>query len=237
MTIANIISNQQDFLSYVKDQAMPNGNLSIRGTARCCGVHHTALIRGGDFKSEKLGQTLTSHGFQAGDLESEGFPPQAVWLSIEFYAFESKAKAPMAKQLARTFGSIGIITTLEKLTQKPTEVEERRLPPVRDYIDHLDATERIKNIDNPILRSLLEQAQMEHLSNGKVLKSSEPELVLAAVVARDLGYNLKSGEDGLLGKWVKKHHEPKGQAQHGRYKCNVYENTPELIETIHAFFR
>ncbi len=82
MTIANIISNQQDFLSYVKDQAMPNGNLSIRGTARCCGVHHTSLIRGGAFKSEKLGQTLTSHGFQAGGLIENGFPPQAVWLSI-----------------------------------------------------------------------------------------------------------------------------------------------------------
>ena len=63
-----ILSNEQDFLTFIKDQAMPNGNLSIRGVARCCGVRNESIIEGGDFKSRKLGQTLTGHGFQAGDF-------------------------------------------------------------------------------------------------------------------------------------------------------------------------
>jgi hypothetical protein len=66
-------------------------------------------LRGVEFVSKKLGQTLTTHGFQAVELVENGFPTQAVWLTIEYFAFESKAAAPMAKQLARTFGSIGII--------------------------------------------------------------------------------------------------------------------------------
>lgn len=103
---------------------MPNGNLSIRGVARCCGVDDKAIINGADFKSNKLGQILTYQGFQAADLSEDGFPPQAVWLCIEYFAYDSKAKASMAKQLARTFGSIGIKTTLEKLTQ--TQPEPKR---------------------------------------------------------------------------------------------------------------
>lgn len=120
--MSSIISNQSDFLAFIKDQAKPNGNLSIRGVARCCGIEHTSLIRGGAFKSQKLGQTITQHGFESGALVENGFPPEAVALCVEYFAYESRAKSPMAKQLARTFGSIGI-----KTTRREREVWEPRL--------------------------------------------------------------------------------------------------------------
>lgn len=111
------IKNQDDFLAFIRDEAMPNGNLSIRGVARCCDVPHTSIIRGGAFKSAKLGQTLTAHGFGAGALSANGFPAQAVWLTIEYFAYDSNAEAPMAKRLARLFGSIGVMAAMNHLKE------------------------------------------------------------------------------------------------------------------------
>ena len=132
------IQTQSDFLSFIKDEAMSNGNLSIRGVARCCDVPHTSLIRGGALKSNKLSETLSSKGFHAGALTENGFPPQAVWLCIEYFAYESQADAPMAKQLARTFGAIGVLETLKQLT-KPNPP----MPIVADSLEHLRDTASI----------------------------------------------------------------------------------------------
>ena len=162
-----------------------------------------------------------------------GFPPEAVWLCIEYYAFDSKAKAPMAKQLARTFGSIGIKTTLEKLKQQEVTIEvPRQLPPKRDYIQHLDAVERISKVANPIVRSYLEQAQMEELFSQLSLPAEkDDELVICTVLAKEMGFTLKPGQDSQLGKWVKRNHDPKGQAQHGRYPVYVYSRS-EIQDTV-----
>lgn len=238
METLNIIENQSDFLAFIKDQAMENGNLSIRGAARCCGVQETSLIRGAAFNSVILEQTLTEQGFEAPALVATGFPPQAVWLCIEYFAFLSKAKAPMAKQLARTFGSFGILATLKNLKkQEVTSEVPRQLPPKRDYIEHLDAVERISKVANPIVRSYLEQAQMEELSSQLSLSAEkDDELVICTVLAKEMGFTLKPGQDSQLGKWVKRNHEPKGQAQHGRYPVHVYARS-EIQDTVAAFFR
>jgi hypothetical protein len=60
--------------------------------------------------------------------------------------------------------------------------------------------------------------------------------VFPAVLAQDLGYSLKPGEESKLGKWVRRFHEPLGKAQHGRYEVNVYDRTPELEKTVKSFF-
>jgi hypothetical protein len=53
------------------------------------GFEAAALTEGGGFRSKKLGQTLTTHGFDAGALIENGFPPQAVWLTnIELFQFD-----------------------------------------------------------------------------------------------------------------------------------------------------
>jgi hypothetical protein len=114
------INTTRELLAYIKENLSNDKNLSIRGLERLCGIGRTALIKGGDFRSEKLGQTLIEHGFTAGDLVKNGFDAKACWLVIEYYAYESKAKAPGAKQFARTFGEIGLMTTFDKLTEVPT---------------------------------------------------------------------------------------------------------------------
>ena len=132
MTSSLEIQTQSDFLTFIKDEAMSNGNLSIRGVARCCGVRDTSLIRGAALKSNKLGETLSSKGFHAAALAEDGFPPQAVWLCIEYFAYESQAEAPMAKQLARTFGSIGVMSTLSQLAGIPAMPEPQ---PIANPLD------------------------------------------------------------------------------------------------------
>jgi hypothetical protein len=230
----NIIQTEKDFLAFIADEAMDNGNLSIRGVARCCTVAHTSIIRDGAFKSEKLGKVLVAQGFKAGALLKDGFPPQAVWLCIEYFAYESNAKAPMAKQLARTFGAIGIMATLGHLTEpRQQEASPRQLPPIRDAIDYQQAIAALPSVTNPILRAALEQRFAEELGSTVLAKS---DLVLVAVLARDLGYKLAPGQDSALGKWVRRHHEPKGKVQHGRYNPNVYDRA-EIEDTVHAYFR
>lgn len=228
------IATQQS-LSDIIQENLVNGRLSIRAVARLLGVDDMSLIRGADFATQKLAQILTSHGFDAADLVENGFCAQSFWLTLEYFAYESKAKAPGAKQLARTFGQIGVMTAFEKL-ETPTVIEvPRQLPPIRDTIQYLEAAEGISRLTNPILKSLLEQRLMEDLGAPK-LAASEDDLVICTVLAREMGFDLKPGQDSQLGKWVRKYHEPKGQTQHGRYPVNVYLRS-EIEETVASFFR
>lgn len=113
------INTQETLLQFLKSELTSESNLSIRGLAKLCGIRDTSLIRGAAFNSVKLGQTLTEHGFECAALIKNGFNAQAAWLVIEYYAYESKAEAKGAKQIARTFGSIGLQLTFEKLNEKP----------------------------------------------------------------------------------------------------------------------
>jgi hypothetical protein len=168
-----ILQNQTDFLSFIEDQRMPNGNLSIRGVARCCDVDDRALIKGAEFKSQKLGQKLMEQGFTAADLVKNGFPPQAVWICVEYFAFESKAKAPMAKQLARTFGSIGIMATLEELKPKPTLSLEALLLPKASIKEIEQAYDLYKKAYGELYAyRYLQQQMQKHLPQ---LAGDEPE--------------------------------------------------------------
>ena len=57
------------------------------------------------------------------------------------------------------------------------------------------------------------------------------------VNARELGYpESLVGNGSKLGKFVARHHSPKGKAQHGKYMVNVYPRS-EILDTVHAFFR
>jgi hypothetical protein len=229
------ITTQQS-LSEVIQENLVNGRLSIRAVERLLGISNNALIKGAEFVAQKLAQKLTEQGFEAVELLENGFCAKSFWLTLEYFAYDSKAKAAGAKRLARTFGQLGVMTAFDKLEAKPEPIA-RQLPPVRDYIEHLEAAKEIDNLTDPILRSLLKQACYEHLGATNALPvSDEDDLVLAAVLARDLGYKLEKGQDSQLGKWVVKHHEPRGKAQHGRYEVNVYSRR-EIIDTVHAFFR
>jgi prophage antirepressor-like protein len=115
----------------------------------------------------------------------------------------------------------------------------RQLPPVRDAIEYLNAAKEIQVFPDPLLRSLLNQRLMEDLSAGQPLltASAQPQVILT-VRAKELGYTDKQiGNGARLGRFVSKVMPPNGKTYHGRYNVNVYDLTPELDETIHAYFR
>lgn len=116
------INSQETLLSFIKENLSNEKNLSIRGLAALCSVGDHSLISGADFKSKKLSKILTEQGFQAADLVTGGFNAKASWLVIEYFAYDSKAKALGAKQIARTFGQLGVQLTFDKLAkQTPDE--------------------------------------------------------------------------------------------------------------------
>lgn len=231
------INSQADFIQYIKDNSIGGRNLSVRGLADLCGVDRKFLREGGEFDSQKLTEKLTSSGFQGGELLQFGFCAQSAWLVIEYFAYESKAKAEGAKRLARLFGSIGVQTCFDLANPEPVVALPlpRQLPPIRDTRENLETSLMIKELDDPILRSYLMQSLYEEIG-AKCLPAEKSHLVLAAVLARDLGYQLKPGEDSQLGKWVKRHHNPEGKAQHGRYEVNTYRRD-QIEDTVHAYFR
>lgn len=112
---------RSNILTLIKENLLKEGNLSIRGLALICEISDRAIIRDAHFRPQKLGQIMEEHGFSGADLTKNGFNERATWLVIEYFAFESKAKAPGAKQIARTFGSYGIHQLFEQLNQEKTK--------------------------------------------------------------------------------------------------------------------
>lgn len=115
----------------------------------------------------------------------------------------------------------------------------RQLPPIRDTIEYTQVTKDISAISDPILRSLLTQRLMEELSAGQpLLNGAAQTQVILTVRAKELGYADKQiGSGAQLGKFVSKILPPNGKTQHGKYPVNVYDLTPDLDATIHAYFR
>ena len=232
------IQDSSDFLSFVRDQAMPNGNLSIRGVARCCGVEDTSLIRSGAFNAEKLATTLSQHGFQAAALAENGFPPQAVWLCIEYYAFDSRAKAPMAKQLARTFGSLGVMSALKELAA-PIAPIAIALPPHKLAIEIAQSIREITDTldDNPRLAQVLIDLAM-----NQVVEKALPASQLRGVVeiAHGMGFKTDDSSRVKLGKFVKSQGfvaQKESRICNGiMTPINCYPDTPELRSAIALFF-
>jgi hypothetical protein len=120
-------------------QHLLNGFLSLRAVAAMCGVEHTSIIRSGAFASTTLAKKLEAHGFEAGALAENGFPPAAVWLTIEYFAYDSKAEAPVAKVIARTFGAVGVKTAFAQI-EAPTP--ENQVPAYHQPPVNLPSTEQ-----------------------------------------------------------------------------------------------
>ncbi|MFG6095086.1 hypothetical protein SPB21_07540 [Leptothoe sp. ISB3NOV94-8A] len=109
-------------------------NLSIAGVAALCSVADKSIINGGSFNSAALAEKLESKGFDAGSLVEEGFNSVATWLTIEYFAYESKAKAVFAKAIARTFGAFGVKAAFDEVLGVAPNV--RQLP--RRSISEID---------------------------------------------------------------------------------------------------
>jgi hypothetical protein len=234
------VNNQNELLAFIKENLTNDKNLSIRGLARLCGLYdNKTLISGGDFKSEKLGQKLMEHGFTAEDLVKNGFDVKACWLVIEYFAYESKAKAPGAKQIARTFGQIGLMTTFDKLTE--VLVAPVRQLSVHTSVEYANAAQYISQENNKTLQELLRNQLIDELSviqsQTKALSPSITERTIVKVRAKELGYTITQiGNGTALGKWVAKSIPVSFEERVGKYIVKHYEVTTELDEVIHDFF-
>jgi hypothetical protein len=152
------INSQESFIEFLKSN-LEGQNLSTRGLARLCGLSdHKTLVAGGRFVSKKLASVLTEQGYQAEECTSSGFDAKASWLVIEYYAYDSKAKALGAKQIARTFGMIGVISAFDALSgDRSPDVPKTFADALRLAADQQEELERQKR------ELALKQAEVELL--------------------------------------------------------------------------
>jgi hypothetical protein len=111
------ITTQQSLSEFIQENLV-NGKLSFSAAAELLGIHPFCLIRDGAFKSQKLTQKLTEQGFTSRALQKDGFCSKSFWLTLEYFAYDSKPRTECAKQLVRTFGSFGVTTAFAKLEAK-----------------------------------------------------------------------------------------------------------------------
>lgn len=124
---SEIINNPQintrfELLELIESESMPNGNLSIAGTARLADCEDTDIVRGSAFGSKKLAQMLAVHGFKSSAFFSEnGIPPTAVIIILEYFAYRETKPKEKARQLIRTFSTVGLLKTLEEVSKTKTQ--------------------------------------------------------------------------------------------------------------------
>jgi KilA-N domain len=148
----------------------------------------------------------------------------AQWISPQFAI---QVDAWVVELMSQGFVSIA--------DQPRPKLEPRRLPPVRDVLDYLEAAKSIGIDQDPILKSLFSQRLAEQL--GGVPNPDFPQPVVLTVRAGELGFSAKDiGDGSKLGKYVKRRIDPIGKSQHGKYEVNVYDPGEELDATILEFF-
>ncbi|MFG6105358.1 hypothetical protein U2F10_24095 [Leptothoe sp. EHU-05/26/07-4] len=109
--------DSESLVEFIREN-LQGENLSIKGVAALCGVADTSIIRGAAFKSLALAGRLENKGFEAAALAEEGFNPVATWLTIDYFANESKAKAVYAKAIANTFGAFGVKSAFNQISHE-----------------------------------------------------------------------------------------------------------------------
>jgi hypothetical protein len=160
MTSSNIVAQVQEairtesLLEFVREN-LEGGNLSIRGVAGLVGVHRTSLATGGGLVSAQLAKKLSAHGFEGGGLCRDGFPPVAVWLTVEYFAYESKAEAPTAKAIARVFGAYGVKSAFDLAQPAPSQVHSERA--AIDWAAFAEIRRQIDSTSDNVLKQVLQK--------------------------------------------------------------------------------
>ena len=153
------------------------------------------------------------------------------------YQLIFKSRKAEAKQFKRWVTS-KVLPTLRKTGSY--SLSQKGLKPQYSAVDYAQAADTAQKLSNPMMKSLVEQRLMEELSANSLpsnSSSSQPEMVILTVRAKELGYPESAiGTGSRLGKYVSKRIKPVGKQQHGRYPVNTYELNPDLDKVIHSFF-
>lgn len=267
LTKEEIETSKESIISIIRENLLSDGKcLTPQGVAKLCGVSHSSVTRGSAIASNKLDEILRCHGFQGDALIAEGFPPEATCLVLEYFAFNSKSKSNQAKQLMRTFGSLGIHQAFQEVSGvnqgnqtaiQPRE-ESPKKPAKRDTIDFINAADKLSNLNvNPQLKQLLEDSLVDELSlnqtreslpevetngdkpktNGHELRPQAKEYTILKVRARELGYPVELINAGTgLGVYVANKIDHAFKKRVGRYEVKHYLISNELDQVIHSYF-
>jgi hypothetical protein len=223
--------NTQHTLSKVIQENLVNGRLSLRAVARLLAIRDISIILDAQFANQKLAQILTEQGFEAAQLVKDGFCAKSFWLTLEYFAYESKADG--AKRLAHTFSQIGVMTAFDKLEVKPDVVA----PKVYSIQENIECARTLYALPDGYLKELLRDALVAELSQ-KQLAATKPEYIAVAVRATELGYSLQQiGTGRELGRYAKNLVEPAFRERVGKYDTWYYLLNDRLDEAIHSYFR
>jgi hypothetical protein len=242
------IAREKDGVVMYWVEELGDGGLSIRGVARLLGCDDSVVrnaLKGAEGIDSFRAEIITDGGLQCADLLlSKDFSELMERIIFSRCKEETRRKASaLNKKLAAAGFKLAVMLELapEKLAslaQQQSSDQPRKLPPVRDAIEYLEAAKEIDQYPDPILRSLLNQRLMEELG-AKALPSTSSitTQVILTVRAKELGFSdAQIGSGAQLGKFVSKLIPPNGKTQHGRYPVNVYDLTPDLDSAIAAFF-
>jgi hypothetical protein len=128
----------ENLASFIREN-LEGQKLSIRGVAGLCGVADKSIIKSGSFNSQVLAEKLEGRGFEAGSLAADGFGPTETWLVVEHFAYDSKAKAPFAKAIARTFGAFGVKSAFSQVASPPVLPAADAAMPIGTITEACDA--------------------------------------------------------------------------------------------------
>ena len=243
-----IASNLEQFKSFIRENLTSGKNMSIRGVARMTGTSDKAIGDSANLSTSRLAEKLTAHGFEGANLTKTGFPPLAVVLTIEYYAYESpQKKSELAQQFMRLYGTYGLQKVIEECTQVE-EVKPISLPPAEIRVNMLVTSLEKLGIDlhNP----RYQQALQDHALN--ILGVSQPKLpesqtrwVGVVELAEELGFSeaIKLVNRSVLGRYVSKevgeevNRKKESRLVNGTQReCWVYEDCEVLRKTITSFF-
>jgi hypothetical protein len=145
------------------------------------------IIRDGAFASQRIAEKLSVYGFESGAFVEKGFDALASWAVVEYFAFDSQAKAEGAKRLARLFGALGVSKAFELAHETPVKAPNSvvfrrsslwavRLTEARNVMIYRFLTKKLPKDSQAFLLEGVEPKTLERLMEL-------PELILDYLVA------------------------------------------------------
>ena len=175
----------------------------------------------------KMAETFNSNTFKVSLINESGV-----------YACIFGSTKPEAKAFKKWVTS-ELLPTIRKTGSYSTN-QQKQLPS-RDAIEYIEATEKLNNMEDSILKNLLRDTLVDELGLKKNQKLLSPQdrkdLTIVKVRAKELGYTeTQIGNGSALGCFVKSLVKPQFRENVGRFKVWHYEISNELDNAIHSYF-
>jgi hypothetical protein len=240
MTNLNLVPFKKDGLELVINTETGEAFASISAVARMIDKEKSTISRYVNGELQGVAQmTLLSAEINT----ASGLQGVALLKESQILEVVSRYKP----ELLIKFAQIGLRMFLHQLagyevtSTAVSKPEPRRLPPVRDAVEYLDALERLPNVTDLNLQSLLRDMLEDEMSLIRGKKALTPakanEFTIVKVRATELGYSLRDISGGSsLGSYVAKRVDSAYSRRVGDFQVKHYLVTDELDDAIHSYF-